>query len=687
MTLVIENFKMLGCCHCLCSKEYSAYTRVESCYPNDGRADPVYARVRELINWGTHDVDRFSTIHEILADRIQQDILRGNDAGVQVGLKICANILQNVREINHNLSTTMAQCITQLVETKREPLLQIATSSTHDLIQYTQRHMLSTPVTRIINSFLNLVTDENLKETVFSSVTEIISKSSIEWIPIANILKVIKTYFSENSARNIAKAIAKIVVPLILVRLTTELFQFFTQNNLWNDEDFLSSIMILFFNEMPDNCAPGFFKCWLEQLPPRSPEAGHCKTLISITVRLVEQISPEKLISQAQTDSLDVLYLFVLNLPQLMYNDKASILDNALVIERFIVSHIPQPELLKIAHRQIWMYLPEAVNHQLDYEHEKVGLIFRFAAAFNESAKGNLTKSMIQESLLKISKFLLSFHHDETILKIVLDHIHDLYVAYPPARIDSVVYFLLDLQKDVIEHNNDITLHTFIMYAMHQAVRDGPPGLTEYVQSVCNARIEAQPPQVDLHLSFIVDQFPALQGVKPGASATVTEYFKKQNVKSNVSQRRQSSAVAVAIAHATFAQMNNNQQDEEEEPDEVFNAPIPHLVFTEDGEASEQSIAEPVPATFEDAMKKQKANAKEHDDFVKSIKDMTFEWKSHVPLPEGYKKIEVPTVQPSPKKQKTVQFSILAEKHDESESGYESEYYSGSYYYYSDDGK
>lgn len=694
---------MLGCCHCLCSKEYSAYTRVESCYPNDGRADPVYARVRELINWGTHDVDRFSTIHEILADRIQQDINGSNDAGVQVGLKICANILQNVREINHNLSTTMARSITQLIATKRPPLLQIAKSSTHDLIQYTQRHMLAAPVTQIINAFLELVTDESLKETVFSSVADIISIASIEWIPLPNILKVVKTYFSDASTREIVKSIAHVVVPLILVRLTTSLFQFFTQNNLWDDEDFLSSIMIILFNEMPDNCGPGFFKCWLEQLPPRTPEAGHCKTLISVTVRLVEHISPEKLISQAQTDSLGVLYLFVLNLPQLMYNDKASILDNALIIERFIVSHIPQAELLKIAHHQIWMYLPEAINHQLDYEHEKVGLIFRFASAFNESAKLNLTKSTVQESLFKIQKFLISFHHDEATYKIVLDHIHDLYIAYPPSRIDLVVYFLLDLQQEVIEKGNDLSMHTFIMSAMSSAVHDGPAGLAEYVQSICNARIQSKPPQVDLSLSFIVNQFPALEGSKPGTDVKVVDYFMKDKVRANVSQRRQSSAAAVVIAHATFEQMNSRLHDEEdeEEIDEVFNQPIPHLLFAEDGEASEQSLVEPVPQTFDEAMQKQKGKMKEHDDFMKSIKDMKFEWKSYVPLPDGHPQAN----QQKKKDERQVNFkveekpSILAppeqkvdekpkeekkeekkDDHDESESGYESEYsYSGSY--------
>ena len=66
---------MLSCCHCLCSKEYDAMTRVTACYPTDGRSDPVAARVRELINWGIHDISRFSSIHEIIAERIRHDIV------------------------------------------------------------------------------------------------------------------------------------------------------------------------------------------------------------------------------------------------------------------------------------------------------------------------------------------------------------------------------------------------------------------------------------------------------------------------------------------------------------------------------------------------------------------------------------------------------------------------------------
>ena len=622
---------MLGCCHCLCSKEYSALTCVASCYPNDGRADPVHARVRELINWGTHDIDRFSTIHEILADRIKSDVRTGNDAGVQVGLKIMASLLNSVRELNHNISTTMTACIIQLIETKRQPLLEIAARSTFDLIEFTNNHMLQTPICRIINAYLLLLTEESLKETIFQSVTSIVSKSHIQWIPITNILKTICTdYFAENSARDIIKAIAHVVLPLSLNKLTADLFNFFSENNLWNDEDFVSSIIILFFNEVPDSCAPGFFRSWLEQLPPRSPEVGHCKTIINITVRLVEQIAPERLVSQAQTEALNTLYLFVLNLPQLMYDDKASILDNSLVIESFIVSHIPLPELLKIAHRQIWEWLPEEQDKQVDYEHEKVGLIFRLATTFNNAAKSNLTKGMINDSLVKIKKFLVAFRHDEIILGTVLDHIKDIGNVYPAAKSDSIINFLIDLQKEVKHRGNDITLHTFIMSAITEAVKDGPQPLTSYVQEICNKRIESTPPQVDLSLSFIVNQFPQLKGAKPGAKAAVTDFFKKRVIKELTSLRRNSTA---SVYQSTAEKLQRDNSDEEEEVSEIENAAIPALVFPDQGEVSEDSVVDPIPSTFDDALKVVSTANDNMKKYREDIDNISFEWKSPVPLP------------------------------------------------------
>ena len=618
---------MLGCCHCLCSKEYSALTCVESCYPNDGRADPVHARVRELINWGTHDIDRFSTIHEILADKIRLDIERKNDAGVTVGLKIMASLLQNVREINYNISVTMTTCITQLIDTKRLALLQIAATSTQDLISYTTHAQLSTQINRIINAYLNLLKDDQLKETVFESISTIVSHSTqLQWIPVQNILKSIcPTYFSENSGRNIIQSMAHIVLPLSLNKLTNDLFTFFNERNLWNDEDFISSLLLLFFNEIPENCAPPFFKSWLEQLPPRSPEVGHSKSIISITVRLVEQVSPERIISQAQTDALTILYLFILNLPQLMYDDKASILDNSLVIESFLVSHIPIPELLKIAHRQIWEWLPTDAEKQIDYDHEKVGLIFRFASTFNEAAKKNLNKLMINDSLTKIRKFLISFKHDEIILGTVLEHMRAITTAYPQARLDSLINFLLDLQKEVKHKDNDLTLHTFIMSAFYDLSRDGPPLLKSYVQDICKQRIKANPPQVDLSLSFIVKQFPELKGVKPSGKANVQFYFKKKSV---VQPRRMSSV----IIHPQMNEQDDDLDIEEEEISEVVPA-IPALVFQEEGEVSEASAKEPPAATFEEAVEKQKKASDEHKAFLNELQNINFEWKSNVPLP------------------------------------------------------
>lgn len=51
---------MQRCCSCLCNKEFQVYSRVNSCYPSDNRTDPVSVRIRDLITWGNHNIDRLS---------------------------------------------------------------------------------------------------------------------------------------------------------------------------------------------------------------------------------------------------------------------------------------------------------------------------------------------------------------------------------------------------------------------------------------------------------------------------------------------------------------------------------------------------------------------------------------------------------------------------------------------------
>ena len=294
---------MLGCCRCLCSREYSAFTRIESCYSNDGRFEPIYARVTELVNWGNHDVDRFGSIHEILSEKINYDINRKNDAGISVGLKIFSILLERVREINLNISTSMTNCIIQLIQTRRLELFIIAQTSTQSLLEFTQRHTLNIPVQRIIQSYLQLLIEENLKESIFSSIALIISNSSLDWIPLNEIFIALRPNFLvENSSRSILVSISKVVIPLTLPRLCNSIFLFFNNSNLWNNDDFLTNFLILILSEMNENCSPAFFIFWLEQLPPKSPENGNSKSIINIAIRLIEQVSPNRLISQSQTE-------------------------------------------------------------------------------------------------------------------------------------------------------------------------------------------------------------------------------------------------------------------------------------------------------------------------------------------------------------------------------------------------
>ena len=113
---------MLGCCHCLCSKEYDAYTRVLTCYPSDGRPDPVSAKVRELLTWGNHDLSRFDSIDSTLMECIRKDLVKRKFNAVSVGMKILGRLLPAVTDLNLNLSKALQNAIILLIGTKDVPL-------------------------------------------------------------------------------------------------------------------------------------------------------------------------------------------------------------------------------------------------------------------------------------------------------------------------------------------------------------------------------------------------------------------------------------------------------------------------------------------------------------------------------------------------------------------------------------
>jgi len=622
----------MSCCfRCCCSQDYSALTRIESCYPSDSRYEPINARVNELVNWGNHDVERFASIHEILAEKINHDVIRSNDAGVSIGLKIFSSLLERVRELNLNISLTMTACIIRLIETKRLSLLEIVKQSTASLIQFTQRHTLSVPIQRIVHSLLEISSDDTLKEISFETIAVIASLSSIEWLPLIEIFTVTRSSFpQENSARNIIIAISKAVVPLTLPKLCGPLFLFLDQINLWNSESFLSSFIITLLTDMSDNCSPVFFRSWLEQLPPKSPETGHCKTIISISIRLIEQLPPEKLISQSSTVALTVLFLFVMTLPTLIYDDKATILDNTLLLVKFIVSNIHKRELLIEAHREIWEWLPNGTEGTIEYDHEKVGLLFRFASVFNEGATSYMSNSIITESLGKVLKFLEAFRHDDNILTIITDHIKGIYVSYPPSRIECVVSFLLALQKDLKQNSDDTTLHTLIMCAFFDVSIDGPPPFSAYIQDVCRQRLASSPPQFNSELSIFISRFPAFKDIRSNGQTGVTIRFKKKIINDIVSPGKNRNQQHILRTISDLRHIKEDNASDDELNHELLSRLIegPSLILNQEDNASDSIDAEQIPPDLNDAVAKIQNNLNDQASLIHRIEDLPFEWSS-----------------------------------------------------------
>lgn len=631
---------MLGCCHCLCSKEYNAYSRVAACYPADNRPDPVAARVRELINWGIHDVSRFSKIHEIISERVRQDIQRDQFNSSAVGVKILTRLLENVRDLNHPLSSALTTSILQLIQTRKQQFLELASEASESLKRFTLHHQIQVPVQRIFRAYIPLCSVEDLSDIAFNSISSLIENDlSVECIPMDELLGAIKDQLStNNAARGVLVSIAHAATPLTLPKMRDILISFFDEQHLWNDLPFLFFFMNVLFSEMKDNCSPPFFRLWLELLPPRSSDNGHCRAVITVSLHLMEELPSTRLLVATNIDPLLMVFYFVLKLPQLTYEDRESILESAFTLGHSMATIFSSTEYVQVAHRQIWNALPIGEENSTDYDVEPIVLIFKFASIFTSATAKSLTKTMIRDSLGRVLKFLINFNdHQEQIYNSILEHLKSLDNSYKFSKNECIIPFLLALQKELKKRNeqpNFLALHTFILCAMKDATDEGPQLLKEYVAKIAKKRLRAKPPMIDITLGFVKQYFKHVRKIPFSNTRPATvEKFKRKKVMAKTSElRHRSMSMKRMMTDMVIIKDKPSPLsfDEEEEYDEalLFDETIRSYVNPLAANNDEESEFSELPEELDAAIKHETLKQSRKVENLSSIATLQFENKS-----------------------------------------------------------
>lgn len=630
---------MLGCCHCLCSQEYNAYTRVAACYPADGRADPVAARVRELTNWGIHDVSRFSKIHEIISERIRQDIQDKNFNSASVGVKIISRLLENVRDLNHPLSTALTNAILLLVRTKDPQYLALASEASESLLRFTLHHQLSQPIQKIFKAYMPLCNEkEEISEIAFNSISKLVEQSSIEWIPLEELFGMIKDKINtNNAAKNVLVSVAHASAALTLPKVRDICIKFFNEQNLWNDSAFLVFFMSILFSEMKENCVPPFFRLWLQLLPPRADQDNaHCREIISVAVHLTEELPNSHTLLADPIDPLLMVYLFILKLPNLDYEDKDIITQNSLTLCHTIASRITTSEMIQIANRQIWNALP-IEEESTNYDINTVKFVFKVGCIVNHATANSLTKAIVNDCLRRVLKFLLKFSdHKEKVYVWVLDYLKDLAHDFPVGKNECIVTFLLALQKEVkkTQPEHSLVLHTFILCAMKDVSEEGSKEMREYVDKVAKKRLKASPPMIDTDLKFLKKYYSKIKKVRFAGSKPSSMYnFKKKKIISinvDMKDRKQSMNRIMSDMVATKSPIVEVEEEEEILEDNMLFNDLSSLmpIQNNNGNDDEDSEFSELPEQLDKALEHAKTKYSKKQTDLEAISNLNFENRS-----------------------------------------------------------
>lgn len=478
----------MRCCNCSCFRVNDEFSRVNSCYPSNDSPQPIESRLQDLTNWVESDNSRISTISDILLNRIKLDINKKQINSTKVGLKILIFLSKSKSIPTSEIIQNLTSLVCFMINTQNKSFLQIAKEVIRPLIQNADHTVLKNLVMNIIHVYIRNLSNLELNPVIYYSISSLIDQCSINFIPLESILPLISNHLinfhtnfthtklndteisqkgnddlenSDDGIEKIVISIAHSITPVFLIQFFESWIEFLNTHHLWNEINFIEMFMLLLCKEMNDKCAPSFFKLWLDQLPPRSPDSGHCRTIVIVASYLLInseaqfQTLSNKLLSQTELDhSLMTLFLFYLYLPKLMYEDSNMLFDLLLQLSQKVAIEISQYEMVRIAYVQIYSALPIISDDQSDYVNYDpvyISLVFRFLTMFNKAIGAALTRKMLNGCLKRLYFFLIRFigHHQESTLASVIEYLNSIStdIIYRSAASECVIPFLLALQN------------------------------------------------------------------------------------------------------------------------------------------------------------------------------------------------------------------------------------------------
>jgi hypothetical protein len=612
---------MLACCHCLCNEDYNALSRIDACYPTDSRPDPISAHVRELIQWGLHDLGRFDSIHDIILNKVQRDIRQGKTNSIAVSTKILARLLERVRELNRNLSSALASAILQLIQNPRSEFLELAIQGTGFLMEYSLPMNRGHSVQRIITAYIPLCSKDSYRDTVLRALSEIVEQSSVEWIPISGLLRLAKDHLASSDAtRTVIISLAHCLQPLTLPSFSESIVLFFDNESLWSQTAFIENLLVTLFSEMKDNCAPPLFRLWLEQLLPARQDEVKARAILGVAVRLMDELSAVKLLAQTQIDSLLTVYMFLIKMPPEF--DRPPLQGNCFTLGHAIGRHFAASELARVAHRQIWGSLSSEDGAVVSDE-ETVCLIFKFTAIFNDAIASALTTQEVSESLQKTLAYLKACKEvSGEILAAILDHIKQLIAVFPDARVLCVLPFLIALQDAKRGHlKRTLGIHTFVICALKDVVASAKAGPREYIREVLEERRSANPPMIDFAMPFVAPYAQPPKKKKPKDKDQEFLYVDEGRLVENL-ERKHRKTVTRRIA--AFGVDDLEEIEIEEPVDDVEGPEKEELFFTRPTISAMPSTAE-VPILDEAGLREME---EKRGAALETIRVIKYQWKS-----------------------------------------------------------
>lgn len=463
---------------------------------------------------------------------------------------------------------------------------------------------------------------------MFSGLSLITHESQVEWLPLNELLSIAKEQLQLGFSFLLI-SLAHCLRPLSLQRFATDLFKFFDESNFWSDITQMTSFLFQIFNEMDAQLSPAFFTYFIELLPPISPPSPHCREVLEISIRLLNE-NAAKLVSQTQINTLNDLLLFILLVPTLEFQDPEGMIQLTFQLAALIIPVLESVDLIKQGNSTFWSYVPTQEDGSTKFDEQKFSLTLNFLNVFTRQSCKSFDRSMLYFGLSRLLKFLLAFPATNESLSVVLDYLLMLKSTFQGAIQTIICPFLIALQDDAA--TNLIVLHTFIMCAFVDVTDDVSPELKTYIQGIVKERFSASPVQTDFSFEFVRERI-TLESPNAQIATQVTIFFDIESIKKGLGGLEKSFTGAVrTFKNARVAQSIVVEQVENLFPASLKPAPTSFSLTTiRPDEESDSSVVE-LPNDFLEAVSQSQINRIFRDDAIQIIDSLQFEWKGFVPL-------------------------------------------------------